>query len=165
MSFEHLRHKPPTELKREREIVIAMPPMRSNINVSRIVRAAGVSGIRKVIACGSPKLDRKIARDGAEEVSVETPRTLIPVLKKLRADGFQLIGLEQATNSQSLYEFQFPRKAVLVIGHERNGISPEELLLMDAVVEIPVYGLPYSHNAATSACIAMYEYCRQFPDG
>jgi tRNA G18 (ribose-2'-O)-methylase SpoU len=30
------------------------------------------------------------------------------------------------------------------------------------VVEIPVYGLPYSFNAATATSMAIYEYCRQY---
>ena len=165
MNFEHQRHKPPVQLERCREIVIAMPPMRSKVNLSRIVRAAGVCGIERLIACGAAKVDPKIARDGAESVAIETPRTLAPVLKKLRANGFQLVGLEQATNSQSLYEFPFARRTVLVVGHERTGITQDLLDLLDVVVEIPVYGMPYSHNVATSACIAMYEYCRQFPSG
>ena len=45
------------------------------------------------------------------------------------------------------------------------GLTEEILSCVDAVVEIPTYGLPFSQNAATAAAIAMYEYCRQFPDG
>ena len=33
---------------------------------------------------------------------------------------------------------------------------------LDDVIEIPVYGLPHSFNAATAAAMALYEYCRQF---
>ena len=165
MNFEQQRHKPPTELKRPREMVLALPPMRSNVNLSRIVRAAGVCGIQRVIACGAVKVDPRIARDGAEQVTIETPRTLPPALKKLKTTGYRLVGLEQVTNSRSLYDYAFTRRTALVVGHERHGLSRELLDLMEDVVEIPVYGLPYSHNAATAACIAMYEYCRQFPVG
>ncbi len=165
MGFEHQRHKPPTELQRRRQLIVAMPPMRSNVNLSRIVRAAGVCGIDHVIACGAAKVDPTIARDGAERVTLTTPRTLPPVLKKLRAGGHRLVGLEQATNSKSLYTFRFERQTVLVVGHERTGLTQPLLDLLDDVVEIPVYGMPFSHNVATSTCIAMYEYCRQFPLG
>ena len=55
--------------------------------------------------------------------------------------------------------------AVLVVGHERTGVGQDVLDLLDRVVEIPVWGLPFSYNAATAACLAMYEYCRQFPHG
>jgi tRNA G18 (ribose-2'-O)-methylase SpoU len=51
------------------------------------------------------------------------------------------------------------------LGHERDGLNPDVLRLLDHVVEIPVYGLPFSHNVATAAAMALYEYCRQFPSG
>jgi tRNA G18 (ribose-2'-O)-methylase SpoU len=64
-----------------------------------------------------------------------------------------------------LHHFSFPRKTALVLGNERLGLTDEQLKWMDVCVEIPVYGLPYSYNVATSAALAMYEYCRQYPQG
>ena len=55
--------------------------------------------------------------------------------------------------------------ACLVIGNERAGLEPEELDRLDRVAVIPMAGLPHSLNAATSASIAVYEYCRQWPAG
>ncbi|MEM7313275.1 MAG: TrmH family RNA methyltransferase [Planctomycetota bacterium] len=164
-NFEHLRHKPPTELARPRELVVALPAMQSNVNLSRIVRAASCFGVTKIVACGSGKVDRKIARDGADNVEISTHRSLPPVLKRFKSQGFRLVGLEQATGSQRIYDYEFQRQSVLVIGHERHGITEEELAVLDDVIEIPVHGMPFSHNAATSTVMAIYEYCRQFPDG
>jgi len=135
--------------------------MRSNVNLSRIVRTAGCCGVRRLICCGTAKIVDKIARDTGHAVEVEIHRTLPPVLKRLREDGYQLVGLEQTTDSQSLFEFKFQRKTVLVIGNERRGIEANVLRLLHRVVEIPVYGMPCSHNAATAAAMALYEYCRQ----
>ncbi|MDG2186112.1 MAG: TrmH family RNA methyltransferase [Mariniblastus sp.] len=53
----------------------------------------------------------------------------------------------------------------MVIGHERNGLSQEELRIMQDLVEIPVYGMPHSYNVVTATTMAVYEYCRQFPTG
>jgi len=163
--FAHQRHKPPTALSRPRELTVAMPPMRSNVNVSRIVRLAGCCGLRRIVVCGRPKIDRKIARDAAEVLQIDIHRTLPPVLRQFRTDGYALVGLEQASGSQNLHEFAFPRRAVLVLGHEREGLDDEVLGLLDHAVEIPVYGLPYSFNVATAAAMALYEYCRQYPSG
>ncbi|KAL6064999.1 tRNA (Guanosine(18)-2'-O)-methyltransferase [Balamuthia mandrillaris] len=80
-----------------------------------------------------------------------------------KRQGYKLIGLEQTNNSQDIHGFAFPRKMVLVVGNEASGISEEILAMMDAVVEIPVWGLPYSYNVATSTAMALYEYCRQHP--
>jgi tRNA G18 (ribose-2'-O)-methylase SpoU len=83
----------------------------------------------------------------------------------LRAEGYRLVGLEQTCNSQNLHHYQFHRRTAMVIGNERTGLTEDLLALLDDVVEIPVWGLPYSYNAATAATMALYEYCRQFPDG
>jgi tRNA G18 (ribose-2'-O)-methylase SpoU len=163
--FIHERHKPPTSLERPRELILACSPLRSNVNLSRIVRAAGCCGVGRIVACGVAKVVQKIARDGAESVEIEVHRTLEPVLRRLREEGYQLVGLEQTSNSQSLYEFRFARRTALVIGNERLGLSESELRLMDHVVEIPVYGLPFAHNVATATAMALYEYCRQYPEG
>jgi tRNA G18 (ribose-2'-O)-methylase SpoU len=163
--FVQQRHRPPVELERPRELIVACPPMRSNVNLSRIVRAAGCFGVPRIICCGSPKILPEIARDAGGSVELESHRTLPPVLKRLRDEGYELVGLEQTNDSQSLYEFAFARRTALVIGNERSGIEPEVLRLLDRVVEIPVYGPPFAHNAASAAIVAVYEYCRQFPKG
>ena len=139
--------------------------MRSHVNLSHIVRTCGCFGIRRVIACGAAGLHGRIARVGAESVAFEVHRSLPPVLDRLRADGFEIVGLEQATHSESLFTFAFAARTVLVIGNERTGLEQAELDRLDRVAEIPMAGLPHSLNAATSASIAIYEYCRQWPAG
>jgi tRNA G18 (ribose-2'-O)-methylase SpoU len=165
--FLHVRHRPPAALVRPRELVVACAPMRSNVNVSRIARTASAAAVERLIVCGAAKIVKKIARDGAESESlpIEVHRTLAPVLDELRRPNYTRVGLEQTTGSQSLYTFSFPRRTALVIGNERIGLTDDELRLLGHVVEIPVYGLPYSHNAATAAAMAIYEYCRQYPEG
>jgi tRNA G18 (ribose-2'-O)-methylase SpoU len=127
------------------------------------MRAAGCSGVRKMVVCGRPKIDSKIARDAVDQIEVENHRSLLPTLKKLKVDGYKLVGLEQTTNSVVLSEFKFERRTVLVIGHERLGITEDVLDILDSVVEIPVFGRPLSYNVATATAMTLYEYCRQFP--
>src|SRR5438552_3964840 len=163
--FLHQRHKPPSPLSRPREVILCLAPMRSNVNLSNIVRTAGCCGITRIIACGSGKIDRTIARDGADQVQIEAHRTLPPVLRDLKRDGYTLVGLEQTTNSVSLHDYRFPRRTALVIGNERLGLTDEELALVDCVVEIPVWGLPFAYNVANATAMALYEYCKQWPVG
>jgi tRNA G18 (ribose-2'-O)-methylase SpoU len=165
MPFDHQRHKPPRTLARPRQLVVVCAPLRSNVNLSRIVRVASCCGVQQVIATGQAKLERKIARDGAGQVQIEVHRTLPPVLEKLRVAGYRLVGLEQTTDSQDIHGYAFPRRTALVVGNERTGLTEELLNLLDDVVEIPVWGLPYSYNVASAATMALYEYCRQWPKG
>jgi len=165
MKFEHVRHKPPRVLHTERELIVACSPLRSHVNLSTIFRTAGCCGIKQIIATGNAKLVGKIARDGADEVCLTVKNSLAPVLKKLKKDGYVLVGLEQTTHSTPLADYRFNKKMVLVVGSEREGLADDCLALLDAVVEIPVWGLPYSYNVATATSMAMYEYCRQHPNG
>ncbi len=163
--FEHIRHKPPTQLAGPRELLLVSCPLRSNVNLSRMVRLAGCSGIAQIVHCGAGKVDREIARDAADSVTITSPRSLPPVLQRLRGEGYRCVGLEQTTNSQLLYDYQFVRKTALVIGSEREGLPQDVLDLLDDVVEIPVFGQPASFNVVTATTMAVYEYCRQFPSG
>lgn len=129
------------------------------------MRTAGCCGVEEVIATGNAKLSSRIARDAPTQVTLSVRNSLPPVLKKLKADGYCLVGLEQTTHSVCLPEYAFERKTVLVVGSEREGVPPDCLALLDAVVEISVWGMPYSHNVATATSLALYEYCRQFPNG
>jgi tRNA G18 (ribose-2'-O)-methylase SpoU len=163
--FAHQRHKSPTALAQPRPLVLALPALRSNVNISRIARAAACCGVSRIVTCGKPRLDPKIARDAASSIELELHRTLAPALGPYRSAGYQLVALEQATGAENLHRFAFRRRTVLVVGHERQGVGEQTLGLVDCVVEIPVYGLPYSYNVATATAMALYEYCRQYPEG
>ena len=163
--FEHLRHKEPRVLAAPRPLILACAPLRSSVNLSRIARAAGCCGVERIISAGQAKLDPKIAREDTEAILLEHRRSLPPVLAKLRQEGYTRVGLEQTTHSTNLHHYHFDRQTVLVIGNERQGLTDDILAELDAVVEIPVWGMPYSYNVATATTMALYEYCRQYPDG
>jgi tRNA G18 (ribose-2'-O)-methylase SpoU len=165
MTFVQQRHKTQSSLDRSRELLIACAPLRSNVNLSHILRLAGCAGVERVVCCGHARVIDKIARDGADTVQLEVHRTLPPVLKQLKADGYQLVGLEQTNDSESLYEFRFARRTALIVGNERQGLTEEELACVDRIAEIPIYGLPFAYNVHTAVAMAVYEYCRQFPRG
>jgi tRNA G18 (ribose-2'-O)-methylase SpoU len=152
-------------LDEERQLIIACSPLSSHVNLSTILRMAGCSGIQEVIASGNAKIKNSIARDSADYVKLTVKNSLPPILKKLKQEGYILVGLEQTTNSTTLSEYKFHKKTALVVGAEREGLSQENLDLLDAVVEIPVWGMPYSYNVATATSLAIYEYCRQHPTG
>ncbi len=162
---DHIRHRPPVPLQTPRPLVLCVPQLRSGVNLSRLVRLAGCCGITRMIASGNVKIDPTIARDATSVVRIDRHRSLQPQLLQLRRDGFQLVGLEQSSHSQNLHEFRFPHRVALCLGHERDGMDPETMRIMDALIEIPVYGVPYSYNVVTAATMALYEYCRQFPAG
>lgn len=162
---EHVRHRLPTVLEVPRPVVLAVPPLRSGVNLSRLVRLAGCCGVPRMVVSGNTRIDPKIARDGARVVDIERHRSLEPQLERLKREGCHLVGLEQTSDSRNIHHYSFPRRIALCLGHERDGMDSGMIRLMDDLIEIPVYGLPYSYNIVTAATMALYEYCRQYPNG
>ena len=100
-----------------------------------------------------------------EAYGAQLDQQLDRLRQELKEESYQLVGLEQTTHSESLYDFHFERRTALVVGNERLGLTEDELAMVDRVAEIPVFGLPYAYNVHTSVAMAVYEYCRQYPRG
>jgi tRNA guanosine-2'-O-methyltransferase len=57
---------------------------------------------------------------------LEVPEAaLLGWLRARKGEGYSLLGLEQTSESQLLPAFDFPRRAVLVLGKEKEGLPPE----------------------------------------
>jgi tRNA G18 (ribose-2'-O)-methylase SpoU len=82
-------------------------------------------------------------------------------LEKKKREGFSILGLEQTANSVSLDKYQFPKKTVLVLGREKEGIPVDIIHILDACIEIPQLGVVRSLNVHVSGAIALWEYTRQ----
>ncbi|KAK3029857.1 hypothetical protein RJ639_038291 [Escallonia herrerae] len=93
---------------------------------------------------------------------VEVPVNSVKVfLEKQQQEGFSILGLEQTANSIPLDQFTFPKKTVLVLGREKEGIPVELIHILDACIEIPQLGVIRSLNVHVSGAIALWEYTRQ----
>lgn len=79
-------------------------------------------------------------------------------LGERRAAGDQVLGVELAEEAIRLADLPMARRpTVVVLGHEREGIPPEALDLLDAVVEIPMIGTGASLNVAVAGSLVVYK--------
>jgi len=66
-------------------------------------------------------------------------------------------------NGENIYSLETPRKAIVVLGNEANGISNEILTLISNKITIPQFGISQkteSLNVATAAAILLSEFSR-----
>lgn len=79
-------------------------------------------------------------------------------LERRRAEGVHILGVEPAENATRLADLPMARRpAVAVPSHEREGIPPEALDLLDEVVEILMIGTGASRNVAVAASLVLYK--------
>lgn len=69
------------------------------------------------------------------------PAQLESFLLERRAAGYALIGVEQTARSVSIEYMEFPARAVVVLGKEKEGIPAQFLRLLDQCIEIPQLGI------------------------
>nr|XP_057914921.1 probable methyltransferase TARBP1 isoform X2 [Doryrhamphus excisus] len=89
------------------------------------------------------------------------PLELADFLQVKKNQDYCIVGVEQTANSQSLQDYQFPEKTLLLLGNEREGIPANLLQLLDVCVEIPQQGVIRSLNVHVSAALLIWEYTRQ----
>ncbi|GFN97103.1 tar (hiv-1) RNA binding protein 1 [Plakobranchus ocellatus] len=82
-------------------------------------------------------------------------------LEEKRAQGYTLVGVEQTANSISLQEYKFPKKTLLLLGNEKEGIPVDVLQSLDVCVEIPQLGIIRSLNVHVCGALIVWEYTRQ----
>lgn len=89
------------------------------------------------------------------------PADIGAFLRARQAEGYTCIALEQSANSIPLPDYQFPRRVVILLGAEKQGVPVELLNCVDQAVEIPQKGIIRSLNVHVSASILLWEYTRQ----
>ncbi|KAL3619436.1 hypothetical protein CASFOL_037006 [Castilleja foliolosa] len=141
--------------------------------VDRIPNLAGLARSCEVFrAAGLAIADKNILNDKQFQLISVTAEKWVPIvevpvaimktfLEKKKQEGFAILGLEQTANSFALDQYKFPRKTVLVLGREKEGIPVELIHMLDACIEIPQLGIVRSLNVHVSGAIALWEYTRQ----
>jgi len=161
-----------------REIILIAHNLRSTHNVGSLLRTAEGLGVRKVILSGytpypmhdndrrlpheAGKLGKQINKTalGAEDmIKWEYHADILPVLAKLKKDGYVVVALEQAEDAHLLHRYHPPHKIVLLVGREVEGVEHEILDACDAALEIPMFGKKESYNVVQAAAMALF-HCR-----
>lgn len=84
------------------------------------------------------------------------------MMRMKREEGYTLIGLEQTDKSIQLNaDLKFPKKSLILLGKEREGIPGEFLAELDFCVEIKQVGVIRSMNIQTATAVIVHAYSTQ----
>ena len=129
-------------------------------NIGGILRVADAFLVETVLAnCLEPDVSGAVGAQFWQPV--EWGVNLLAEIARYRASGYAVVVLEQSPKAISMFDFEFPRRTLLVVGAEMFGVSDEVLEGADSTVFIPQGGLMKSLNVVTATAIALYEYSRQ----
>lgn len=88
-------------------------------------------------------------------------QNLLNYLLEMKKNGYTIVGAEQMLYSQPLNSVKFPKKSLLLLGNEKEGIPPNLLPVLDICVEIPQVGIIRSLNVHVTGALFIWEYAKQ----
>ncbi len=150
-------------------LVIVLDNVRSALNVGSVFRTADAFAAERLVLCGITACPphREILKTalGSTETVVWSYETdVVRALRQLKAEGYRLLAVEQATPSIFLHELVIEpqQRYAFVLGNEVGGVSEAALQCCEGAVEIPQFGTKHSLNIAVAAGIALWEFTRKY---
>jgi tRNA G18 (ribose-2'-O)-methylase SpoU len=152
---------------KQKEVIVILDSIRSTYNVGSIFRTADALGVRQIILGGTTPapVDRfgreradiaKVSLGAEKSVSWKYAKSVLPVLKKLKKEGYQIIAIEQSEKSMDYKKVRVSDRVAFVMGAEVEGVNKSILKVADIIAEIPMFGQKESLNVSVSFGVALF---------
>lgn len=134
-------------------------------NLGTIFRTAEAAGVDAVIMnseCAdiySPKVVRS-TMGAIFRMPFVISDDILKTVTELKKNGIKLYAAHLKGNRYH-YEEDYKKACAFLIGNEGNGLTDELSQCSDTYIKIPMKGKTESLNAASAACVLMYETLRQ----
>ena len=157
MTADAYRHRP------ESGLVLVLDNIRSAHNVGSAFRTGDAFGVDKIWLGGicpvPPSADlHKVALGAEESVPSEHVDDVVALVKRLQAEGYTVVAVEQTVHSVKLdRDRREPgRKYALIFGNEVSGVQQEVVDAADFALEIPQQGTKHSLNVSVSIGVVLW---------
>ena len=169
LSMDELNRKTVEEFRQSPKlsIIAVLENVRSAYNVGSVLRTADAFLLEAVYTTGyTPhpphKQIDKTALGAHESVQCKHFPSAAEAIVALKAQGFQVLAVEQAENSWFLnqHHFDSSEKIAVVFGNEVTGVEQSTIHMCDGCIEIPQIGMKHSLNIAVAAGVVLWELVR-----
>ena len=156
-------------------MILILDNLRSAHNVGALFRTADGAGVTHVYLVGitptpaePSRLYQTLAQKtlaktalGAEcSISWTSVKSLARLATRLRADGHELVALEEVDGITAIdYREWQPKPGkipALIVGNEVDGLGGKTLALVDSIINLPMRGMKRSLNVSVAGSIALY---------
>ncbi|MCP5151035.1 MAG: tRNA (guanosine(18)-2'-O)-methyltransferase TrmH [Ectothiorhodospiraceae bacterium] len=150
--------------RRQPDLTLLLDNVHKPHNLAAVVRTADAVGIQDVhavwpVARLRPRHD---ASGGVGKWITTHPHASIgDAVAALRAGGHSLVAADLTPAAVDFRSVDYTRPTALVLGAERDGVSPAARAAVDTFVTIPMMGMVESFNVSVAAAIILGEAQRQ----
>ena len=148
----------------EDDCVLALEDVGNPHNLGAIMRSCAHFGVKGVVVQDAAVLESgaaiRTAEGGAEHVQPITGDSFIEALDQFRKAGYAIV-TTSSHEGTPLYKATMPKKMVLVLGQERDGLSDAAMDSADLSVAINGTGNVESLNVSVATGVLLAEWWRQ----
>ncbi|MEE1618019.1 TrmH family RNA methyltransferase [Brachybacterium sp. J153] len=149
---------------RRHDLHVAIENLEHDANIGSVVRTANAFAVGAFHIVGRRRWNRRGAMVTDRYQHEIHHADADGLIAWARAEGRPLVAIDLVPGALPLERTRLPRNAVLVVGQEGPGVSPEILAAADLVVGITQFGSTRSINVAAAAAIAMHAWILQHAD-
>ena len=130
-------------------------------NLGACIRSSLALGVSLMLipakgSCGlTPTVERSSA-GALEKMDICRPGNMEIALKELKEAGYQIVGLDGASETL-ITDCKFSSHLAVAIGGEDKGLPPYIRKYCDSIVKIPMSPEAHSFNASVALSLALYE--------
>ena len=148
----------------ENDCVLALEDVGNPHNLGAMMRSCAHFGVKGVLLDDAAIIESgaavRTAEGGAEHVQAITGDSIIDALDAFRKAGYTIV-TTSSHEGTPLYKATLPKKMVLVLGQERDGLSDAALSSADMSVSIQGTGNVESLNVSVATGVLLAEWWRQ----
>ena len=151
-------------------LVVVLDDVRSMYNVGSVFRTGDAFRIERVCLCGitstPPSTEiHKTALGAEDSVAWQYYPSALEAIESLKADGYEVLSIEQAHGSTMLQDFVplSDKKYAVIFGNEVKGVHQEVVDASDGCLEIPQFGTKHSLNVSVTAGIVIWHFVTKKP--
>lgn len=150
--------------KRQPDLTVLAEEVHKPHNLSAVLRSCDAVGIGVVHAV---KPTGGVATFSATSASAEKWVELIvhdsigSAVAALKGEGMRVIAAHLSTQAVDYRAVDYTGPSVILLGNEKDGVSPEAAALADGHVIIPMLGMVQSLNVSVAAAVILFEAQRQ----
>ena len=153
--------------RKQPTLQVMLDNVHSSQNLSAIIRSADAVGVLDIYYSTKANESLRIHKTITQGAHRWTHRYRIKdadkaaFLKQKKKQGFQIVVTHLEERAMSFREIDYTKPILLVMGNEKEGVSPEVIAEADEVIIIPMQGMVQSLNVSVATALILYEAQRQ----
>ena len=149
---------------RQVDLTVCLDKVHKTNNIAATVRTADSVGIHQVHAVMPEEslwVSGNTSSGSHRWVNTIKHVTYQEAFEQFKAQGMQILATTFSDTAVDFREADYTKPTVIVLGNERDGVSPEAIASADQHIIIPMVGMVQSLNVSVAGALIMYEAQRQ----